>query len=54
MTHNNKAYFHKYDWLCHLATLYNTKKGGRVTKPIIVKYAIKLCVIQGVEKILIK
>ena len=32
-----KAYFHKYDWLCHLATFFNSlyEKGGQVTKPII-------------------
>ena len=24
MTHNIIAYFHKYDWLCHLATFYNS------------------------------
>ena len=23
MTHNIITYFHKYDWLCHLATFYN-------------------------------
>ena len=33
MAHNIIAYFHKYDWLCHLATLYyRYKKGGQVTK----------------------
>ena len=49
------AYFHNYDWLCHLATffvLYNYKS-GQVTKPIIV---VKICykllyVIQVVKKI---
>ena len=42
MTHNTIA-FHKYDWLCHLATFYNSlcvKKGGQVTKPIIL---VKIC-----------
>ena len=60
MTHNIIAYFHKYDWLCHLATFYNSvaigmKKGGQVTKPIIATcenmLAIILCVIQGVRNI---
>ena len=26
MTHNIIAYFHKYDWLCHLATFFRTYK----------------------------
>ena len=36
------AYFHKYDWLCHLATFlyHNYYKGGQVTKPIIL---VKIC-----------
>ena len=52
---NDTQYFHKYDWLCHLVTFYNstgTKKGGQVTKPIILVKI--LCVIQGVTNILIK
>ena len=52
MTYNSLyvAYFHKYDWLCHLTTFFRYK-GGQVTKPIIlVKICYKLLyVIRGVE-----
>ena len=53
MTHNIIAYFHKYDWFCHLATFFRTykllKKVAKwQSQSYLWKYAIILCVIQGV------
>ena len=54
MTHNIIAYFHRYDWLCHLATFHNSllvrKKVAKwQSQSYLWKYAIILCVIQGVK-----
>ena len=50
------AHFHKYDWLCHLATfiMILVQEGGQVIKPIIlVKICYKLLyVIEGVGKVI--
>ena len=49
-------YFHKYDWLCHLATFfvpinYYIKVAKWQSQSYLWKYAIILCVIQGVTNI---
>ena len=55
MTHNNIAYFHKYDWLCHLATFFVPmnyyKKWPSDKANHTCEICITLYVIQGVTKV---
>ena len=43
MTHNIIAYFHKYDWLCHLATFIGTKKVAKWQSQSYYVAFVKIC-----------